>query len=48
MSYFIISRFNTYMFYQIKRSALLEFILLIDVTVSVSMGTVEHKADIKD
>ncbi len=34
------------MFYQIKRTALLEFIPLIDV--SISIGTVEHKADIKD
>ncbi len=32
------------MFYQIKISALLESISLIDV--SVSIGTVEHKADI--
>ncbi len=46
MSHFIISRFNTYMFYQIKGTALLEFIPLIDV--SISIGTVEHKADIKD
>ncbi len=46
MSYFIISRFNTHMFYQIKRTARLEFIPLIDV--SISIGTVEHKADIKD
>ncbi len=46
MSHFIISRFNTYMFYQIKRTALLEFIPLIDE--SISIGTVEHKADIKD
>ncbi len=46
MSYFIISRFNTYMFYQVKRSKRLEFIPLIDV--SISIGTVEHKADIKD
>ncbi len=44
MSHFIISRFNTYMFYQIKRTALLEFIPFIDV--SISIGTVEHKADI--
>ncbi len=42
----IISRFNTYMFYQIKRTALLEFIPLIDV--SINIGAVEHKADIKD
>ncbi len=34
------------MFYQIKKTALLEFIPLIDV--SMSVGTVEHKADIKD
>ncbi len=33
------------MFYQIKRTALLESIPLIDV--STSIGTVEHKADIK-
>ncbi len=46
MSHFIISRFNTYMFCQIKRTALLEFIPLIDV--SIYIGTVEHKADIKD
>ncbi len=46
MSHFIISRFNTYMFYQIKITALLEFTPLIDV--SMSVGTVEHKADIKD
>ncbi len=46
MWHFIISHFNTYMFYQIKRTALLEFIPLIDV--SLSIGTVEHKADIKD
>jgi len=46
MSHFIISHFNTYMFYQIKRTALLKFIPLIDV--SISIGTVEHKADIKD
>ncbi len=44
MSHFIIRRFNIYMIYQIKRTALLEFIALIDV----SIGTVEHKADIKD
>ncbi len=44
MSHFIISRFNTYMFYQIQITALLEFIPLIDV--SISIGTVEHKADI--
>ncbi len=42
----IISCFNTYMFYQIKRTALLEFIPLIDV--SISIGTVELKADEKD
>ncbi len=46
MSNFIISRFNTYMFYQIKRTALLEFIPLVDVNISI--GTAEHKADIKD
>ncbi len=46
MTHFTISRFNTYMFYQIKRTALLEFIPVIDV--SISIGTVEHKADIKD
>ncbi len=46
MSHFIISSFYTYMFYQIKRTALLEFIPLIDV--SISIGTIEHKADIKD
>ncbi len=40
MSHFIISHFNTYMFYQIKITALLEFIRLIDV--SISIGTVEH------
>ncbi len=34
---------STHMFYQIKRTALLEFIPLIDV--SISIGTVEHKAD---
>ncbi len=43
---FIIRRFNTYMFSQIKRTALLEFIPLIDV--SIHIGAVEHKADIKD
>ncbi len=42
----IISRFNTYMFYQIKSTALLEFIPLIDV--SISIVAVEHKAEIKD
>ncbi len=46
MSHFIISRFNIYMFYQIKRTALLEFIPLIDA--SISFGTVEHKAAIQD
>ncbi len=46
MSYFIISCLNKYMFYQIKRTELLEFIPLIDV--SISIGTVEYKADIKD
>ncbi len=46
MSHFISSRFNRYMFYQIKITALLEFIPPIDV--SISIGTVEHKADIKD
>ncbi len=46
MSNFIISRFNTYMFYQIKRTALLESIPLIDV--SIHIGIFEHKADIKD
>ncbi len=46
MSHFIISRFKTYMFYQIKRTALLEFIPLIDV--SISFGIVEHKAAIQD
>ncbi len=45
MSHFIISRLNTYMFYQLKRTGLLESIPLIDV--STSIGTVEHKADIK-
>ncbi len=34
------------MFYQIKKTALLEFIPVIDV--SISIGAVEHKADIKD
>ncbi len=43
---FYYSLLNTYMFYQIKRTALLEFIPVIDV--SISIGTVEHKADIKD
>ncbi len=46
LSYFIISHLNTYMFYQIKRTALLGFISLIDV--SISIGTVEQKAYIKD
>ncbi len=46
MLHIIISRFNMYMFYQIKRTVLLEFTPLIDV--SLSIGTVEHKADIKD
>ncbi len=46
MSHCIISCFNTYMFYQIKITALLVFIPLIDV--SMSVGTVEHKADMKD
>ncbi len=46
MSHFIISHFNTYMFYQTKRTALLEFIPLIPV--SISIGAVELKADIKD
>ncbi len=36
----------TYMFDQIQRTALIEFIPLIDV--SICIGTVEHKADIKD
>ncbi len=45
MSHFIISRLNTYMFYQIKITALLKFIPLSDV--SINIGTVEHKADIK-
>ncbi len=45
MSHFIISRLNTYMFYQIKSTALLKFIPLSDV--SINIGTVEHKADIK-
>ncbi len=45
MSNFIISRFNTYMFYQIKRTALLESIPLIDV--SIHIGVFENKADIK-
>ncbi len=46
MSHFIISRLNKYMFYQIKRTALLESIPIIDV--SVSIGTVEHEVDVKD
>ncbi len=46
MSHFIIGRFKTHMFYQIRRTALLDFIPLIDVTISI--GTVQHKADIKD
>ncbi len=46
MPQFIISWFNTYMFYQIKRTALLEFIPLFDVIISI--GTVELKADVKD
>ncbi len=46
MSHFIISRFNTYIFYQTNITALLEFLPLIDV--SISIETVEHKADIKD
>ncbi len=46
MSHFVISFFNTCMFYHIKRTALLESIPLIDV--SISIGTVEHKADVKD
>ncbi len=41
MSDFIISSFNTYMFYQMKRTELLEFIPLIDV--SMSIGTVEYR-----
>ncbi len=45
-SHFIIGWFNIYIFYQKKRTALLEFIPLIDV--SISIGTVEHKADLKD
>ncbi len=45
--FIIISRFfNTYMFYQLKLTSLLEFIPLIGV--STNIGTVEHKADIKD
>ncbi len=36
----------THMFYQIKKTTLLEFIPLIDM--SISIGAVEHKADIKD
>ncbi len=46
MSHFIISRFNTYMFYQIKRRALLEFIPLIDV--SISIGTVASRVFLRD
>ncbi len=46
LSLFCFHSFNTYMFYQIKRTALLELIPFIDV--SISIGTVEHKADIKD
>ncbi len=46
MSYFIISHFNTYMFYQIKRTALLEFIPLIDV--SISIGTVASQVFLSD
>ncbi len=46
MSHFIISRFNTYMFYQIKRRALLEFIPLIDV--SISIGTVASRVFLSD
>ncbi len=45
ISHFIISHFNAYIFYQIKRTALLEFTPLIDV--SISIETIEHKADIK-
>ncbi len=46
MSHFIISRFNTYMFYQIQRRALLEFIPLIDV--SISIGTVASRVFLSD
>ncbi len=43
MSHFIISRFNIDVLPN-KKTALLEFIPLIDV--SISIGTVEHKLDI--
>ncbi len=46
MSHFIISRLNTHVLPKMKRTALLEFIPLIDV--SISIGTVEQKADMKD
>ncbi len=45
MPHFIISLINTYMFYQLRGSALLEFIPFIDVRIRI--GTVEHKAGIK-
>ncbi len=46
MSLFIISRFNTYMFYQIRSSARLEFIPLSDV--SRSIGTVASRVFLSD
>ncbi len=46
MSPFIIRHFNTYMFYQIKRTALLEFIPLSDVTISI--GTVASHVFLSD
>ncbi len=46
MSRFIISRFNTYMFYKIKRTALLEFIPLIDV--SIHIGAVASQVFLRD
>lgn len=39
-------RIYIYMSYQIKRTALLEFIKLFDVNICI--GTAEFKADVKD
>ncbi len=46
MSHFIISRFNTYMFNQIRSSALLVFIPLSDVIISI--GTVSSQVFLSD
>ncbi len=46
ISHCIIGWFNTYMFYQLRSSALLEFIPLSDV--SISIGTVASQAFLSD